>query len=142
MEIVLTIIIAAISGGVFGALVGLLPFYIGKNAKVKYTEKHYGQGEGTGENVMNPETVVYMEEGSQLQMDTAQIAGIDSSRRDTRIICGKEAEVVITERLLTHGKQWADSDMDPYDEIHPSRCGFVAGGGAAAEQCAGADAAL
>jgi len=91
---------------------GVHTFYIGKNAKVKYTEKHYGQGEGTGENVMNPETVVYMEEGSQLQMDTAQIAGIDSSRRDTRIICGKEAEVVITERLLTHGKQWADSDME------------------------------
>ncbi len=90
---------------------GVHTFHIGKNARVKYVEKHYGDGDGTGERIMNPETVCYLEEGAFLQMDTSQIAGIDSTRRKTTIVCGKNAEVVVTERLLTHGKQIADSDM-------------------------------
>ena len=91
---------------------GVHTFYIGKNARVKYVEKHYGEGDGNGKNIMNPGTVVYLEENAVLQMDTAQIGGIDSTHRDTRITCGKGAEVVITERLLTHGTQRADSDME------------------------------
>ena len=91
---------------------GVHTFHIGKNARVKYVEKHYGEGDGNGKNIMNPETVAYLEEGAVLQMDTSQIAGIDSTRRATRIVCGKGAEVVVTERLLTHGKQRADSDME------------------------------
>ena len=91
---------------------GVHTFHIGKNARVKYVEKHYGEGDGSGKNIMNPETVAYLEEGAVLQMDTSQIAGIDSTRRSTRIVCGKGAEVVVTERLLTHGKQRADSDME------------------------------
>ena len=86
-------------------------FYVGKNARVKYVEKHYGEGDGNGKNVMNPTTVVYLEEGASMQMDMSQIGGIDSTRRDTRIVCGKDADVVITERLLTHGSQRAESDM-------------------------------
>jgi Fe-S cluster assembly scaffold protein SufB len=91
---------------------GVHTFHIGKNSKVKYVEKHYGDGDGTGERVMNPQTVVYLEEGASIQMDTAQIAGIDSTKRDTKIHCGPEAEAVVTERLLTHGKQQATSDME------------------------------
>ena len=64
-----------------------------------------------GKNVMNPTTIVYLEEGASIQMDMSQIGGIDSTRRDTRIVCGKDADVVITERLLTHGSQRAESDM-------------------------------
>ena len=64
-----------------------------------------------GKNVMNPTTIVYLEEGASMQMDMSQIGGIDSTRRDTRIVCGKDADVVITERLLTHGSQRAESDM-------------------------------
>ena len=90
---------------------GVHTFHIGKNAKVKYVEKHYGDGDGMGERIMNPETVCYLEEGAFLQMDMSQIGGIDSTRRKTTVVCGKDAEVVITERLLTHGKQLADSDM-------------------------------
>ena len=86
-------------------------FYVGKNARVKYVEKHYGEGDGNGKNVMNPTTIVYLEEGASIQMDMSQIGGIDSTRRDTRIVCGKDADVVITERLLTHGSQRAESDM-------------------------------
>ena len=91
---------------------GIHAFHIGKNARVKYVEKHYGEGDGLGENIMNPTTLAYLDEGAVLQMETSQIAGIDSTRRVTRVECGKGAEVVVTERLLTHGKQHADSDME------------------------------
>ena len=90
---------------------GLHTFYVGKNSHVKYTEKHYGEGDGTGGRVMNPETVVYLEEGASLTMETTQIRGIDSTLRKTKIVCGKRAEAVVTERLLTHGEQHAESDM-------------------------------
>ena len=91
---------------------GIHAFHIGKNARVKYVEKHYGEGDGNGENIMNPTTIAYLDEGAVLQMETSQIAGIDSTHRITRVECGKGAEVVVTERLLTHGKQHADSDME------------------------------
>ena len=91
---------------------GLHTFHIGKNARVTYVEKHYGEGDGRGKNVMNPQTVAYLEEGAFLKMDTSQIKGIDSTRRDTRIICGDGAETVVTERLQTHGAQSVESNME------------------------------
>lgn len=92
---------------------GIHTFHIGRNCRVHYTEKHYGedaQGE-TGKNVMNPQTIVYLGENSTMQMDTVQIRGIDSTLRDTRFYCEAGSEVVVTERLLTHGDQTAESDM-------------------------------
>ena len=91
---------------------GVHTFYVGKNSKVKYTEKHYGGGDGRGGKIMNPETVVYLGEGAFLQMESTQIRGVDSTKRNTKIVCGKGAEAVITERLLTHGNQTAISDME------------------------------
>ena len=91
---------------------GIHTFYVGKNSHVRYTEKHYGEGTGTGGRVMNPQTVVYLEEGATIQMETVQIRGIDSTKRNTKIVCGKNAEAIITERLLTHGEQTALSDME------------------------------
>ena len=91
---------------------GVHTFYVGKNSKVKYTEKHYGGGDGRGGKIMNPETVVYLDEASFLQMESTQIRGVDSTKRNTKIVCGKGAEAVITERLLTHGNQTAISDME------------------------------
>ena len=85
---------------------------IGKNSHVRYSEKHYGEGDGSGTRVMNPTTIVYLDEGASIQMETVQIRGIDSTVRKTKIVCGKDAEAVITERLLTHGKQHAESDME------------------------------
>ena len=76
---------------------GLHTFYIGKNSKVRYVERHYGEGEGTGQRIFNPQTVVYLEEGASIQMETTQIRGVDSTKRDTRIVVGKNAEAVITE---------------------------------------------
>ncbi len=91
---------------------GVHTFYVGRNSKVRYTEKHYGQGDGKGGRIMNPQTVVYLEEGASIQMETVQLRGIDSTKRYTKIVCGKGAEAVITERLLTHGQQAAESDME------------------------------
>lgn len=90
---------------------GIHSFFIGKNAKVKYVEKHYGSGDGTGERVMNPETIVNMDEGSYMEMDTVQIRGVDSTERVTRAKLGKGAQLVIKEKLMTHGKQKATTNF-------------------------------
>ncbi len=91
---------------------GVHTFYIGKNSIVRYAERHYGEGDGRGERIMNPETIVYIGEGSTVQMDTTQIRGIDSTARKTKIVVGKDGSAIINEKLLTHGKQYAESDMD------------------------------
>ena len=90
---------------------GIHTFHVGRNSHVHYSEKHYAEGDGKGEKIFNPQTIVYLEEGASIQMDTVQIRGVDSTKRYTKIVCGKGAEAVITERLLTHGTQTADSDM-------------------------------
>jgi len=91
---------------------GVHTFHVGKGARVTYVEKHYGEGDGGGARNMNPKTVAFLEEGAFLKMDTSQIKGIDSTKRETRIVCGKDAETVVTERLQTHGDQVAESDME------------------------------
>lgn len=91
---------------------GIHTFHVGKDARVRYVEKHYGEGPGTGERVLNPQTLVYMEEGSFLELETVQLKGVDSTKRYTKVVAGKDAEVVVTERLLTHGRQYAESEMD------------------------------
>ena len=93
---------------------GIHTFYIGKNSRVHYSEKHYGENDPdqTGKNVMNPQTIVYLGEGSTMEMDTVQIRGIDSTKRFTKFVCEAGSEVVVTERLLTHGRQIAESDME------------------------------
>lgn len=90
---------------------GVHTFYVGKNAKVKYVEKHYGGGDGMGKNVMNPETVVHLAEGAYMEMETTQIKGIDSTKRMTRADLAAGANFVVKEKLYTHGKQTADTDF-------------------------------
>ena len=93
---------------------GVHTFYVGKNSRVRYAEKHYGENDPgqTGQNIMNPHTIVYLGENATIQMDTVQIRGIDSTKRYTKFVCEAGSEAVITERLLTHGKQEAISDME------------------------------
>lgn len=86
---------------------GIHSFFIGKGARVKYVEKHYGTGDGTGERVMNPETCVEMAADSYMEMDTVQIKGVDSTERVTKAKLGDGAQLVIKEKLMTHGKQTA-----------------------------------
>ena len=90
---------------------GVHTFYVGKNAKVKYVEKHYGDGDGTGERIMNPTSEVYIEEGGSMEMETTQIKGVDSTCRVTKAKLAKGASLVVREKIYTHGKQLAKTDF-------------------------------
>ena len=90
---------------------GIHTFYLAPRAKVRYVEKHYGQGEGTGKNVMNPTTVVEMEEDSYLEMETAQIKGVDSTVRNTTARLASGATLVVREKIMTHGTQFAETEF-------------------------------
>ena len=91
---------------------GIHTFYLGKNAKVKYVERHYGSGDGNGSRIMNPKTVIEMEDGSSMDMESVQIKGVDSTIRLTEANIGKGAKLTVTERLMTHGHQTARSEFD------------------------------
>lgn len=93
---------------------GIHTFHVGKNANVRYEEKHYGEGEGTGARILNPVTKIIMEEASVFTLDTAQIKGVDSTKRETEVIMGEEAKLFVVEKLMTHDKQSAVSNMDIY----------------------------
>ena len=88
---------------------GIHRFFVGKNAKVKYVEKHYGEGDGDGKRILNPVTEVTMEEGSSMEMEMVQIKGVDSTVRTTKAVLAAGASLVVRERLMTHGKQRAES---------------------------------
>ncbi len=91
---------------------GIHRFFVGKNAKVKYVEKHYGSGEGRGKRILNPQTEVYMEEGSSVTMEMVQIKGVDDTERTTIARLKAGAKLVVRERLMTHGVQKAYSKYD------------------------------
>lgn len=90
---------------------GIHTFYIGKNAKVKYIEKHYGEGEGTGERVLNPETIVYISDGGYMEMETTQIKGVDSTKRETIAKLDDNATLIIKEKIFTHDNQHAETNF-------------------------------
>ncbi len=90
---------------------GIHSFHVGKNAKLKYVEKHYGEGEGTGEKVLNPTTEIEIDEGGYMEMESAQLGGVDSTVRVTRAKLADRATLVIGEKIMTHGKQTAITDF-------------------------------
>lgn len=91
---------------------GVHSFYLSKNAKCKYIEKHYGEGDGNGKNVMNPTTYVELGENSRLEMETAQIKGVDSTVRVTTGKVMKNATLIVHEKIMTHGEQYAETEFD------------------------------
>ncbi|MDO4474376.1 MAG: SufD family Fe-S cluster assembly protein [Eubacteriales bacterium] len=90
---------------------GIHSFHIGKNAKVRYIEKHYGEGEGRGKRLMNPTTKVYLEEGASMEMEATQISGIDDTLRKTTAVLEAKSSLVIHEKVMTTGTQNAVSDF-------------------------------
>ncbi len=90
---------------------GVHTFFVGKNARVKYIERHYGEGDGLGQNTMNPTTVVNIAEGGYIEMETSQIKGIDSTHRITRATIEKDGTLIIKEKIMTHGTQRATTDF-------------------------------
>ena len=86
---------------------GIHTFYLDEGAKVKYVEKHYGEGEGTGERILNPKTVVKLKKGATLEMDSVQIEGVDSTIRETIGELEEDSNFIVSEKIMTHGKQYA-----------------------------------
>ena len=90
---------------------GIHSFYLDRNAKLKYVEKHYADGDGTGGRIMNPTTHIELGEGAYMEMDTTQIKGIDSTKRITTAKVGAGATLIVREKLMTHGVQVSDSEF-------------------------------
>lgn len=90
---------------------GIHSFHVGKNARIRYVEKHYGVGDGLGTNVMNPTTIIEIDEGGTLEMETTQIKGIDSTIRDTTAKLKEGATLIVKEKIMTHGKQKAETNF-------------------------------
>ena len=90
---------------------GIHDFHVGKNSHVKYIEKHYGEGEGTGGKVLNPKTTFEVEDGGFVELEMVQIKGVDNTIRDTEVTLHKNARVIVTEKLLTYLNQEAESNI-------------------------------
>lgn len=91
---------------------GIHSFHVGKGANVRYEEKHYGEGEGTGARVLNPVTRIFLEDDAVFTLDTVQIKGVDSTRRETEVSLGAGAKLYVLEKLMTHDAQTAESNME------------------------------
>lgn len=90
---------------------GIHRFFIEENAKVKYIEKHIGTGEGTGQRIINPQTHIEMAKNSYMEMDTTQIEGVDSTQRNSSAVLQSGASLVIKEKIMTHGSQFAETNF-------------------------------
>ena len=90
---------------------GIHRFFVGKNSKIRYVERHYGEGDGNGENIMNPTTEVELGDGAYMEMEATQIKGIDSTVRTTRAKLGPNSTLIVKEKVMTHGKQLAKSEF-------------------------------
>lgn len=104
---------------------GIHTFHVGRNSKVRYIEKHYGEGEGRGKRLMNPTTEVFLEEGAHMEMETTQISGIDDTLRKTTAKLARNATLVIHEKVMTTGTQNAVSDFTADLDGEGSSCNLV-----------------
>ena len=91
---------------------GIHTFHLAKGSKVKYIEKHYGEGEGKGDRILNPVTIMYLDEDSYMEMETTQIKGVTSTKRDTKAELKDRATLIIREKIMTHEKQYAETNFD------------------------------
>lgn len=90
---------------------GIHRFFIGKNAHVLYEEKHVGTGDGEGKRIINPETYAEIEEDGYLEMNTVQIRGVDSTNRQCKAVLKKGAKLIVREKIMTHGNQFAETNF-------------------------------
>ena len=107
---------------------GIHRFFIGKNSKVKYIEKHYGEGNGEGKKVMNPVTEVTLEENSFMNMETSQIAGIDDTIRVTKAVLKENASLLVHDKILTSGNQQAKAEINVDLNGENSSCDIISRG--------------
>ena len=107
---------------------GIHSFFVGKNCKVRYVEKHYGEGEGTGKRVMNPETRIELGEGSTMELETSQIAGIDDTIRKTAAKLAENATLTVHDKILTTGDQKAVAEIMVDMDGAGSSCDIISRG--------------
>lgn len=91
---------------------GIHSFYLAKNCKVKYVEKHLGSGNGTGKKILNPQTYIEMQDGSLFEMETIQLEGVSYSNRKTKAKLLNDTKLVIKEKVLTTDTQTAITQFD------------------------------
>ena len=91
---------------------GIHRFFLSENSKVKYVEKHYGEGKGDGKRVLNPTTEIYMKSGSSMTMDSVQIKGVDDTIRITKAELAENTTLVINEKILTNNAQTAKTEFN------------------------------
>ena len=91
---------------------GIHTFHLAKGARLKYVEKHFGEGEGKGDKILNPVTIIYQDEDSYFEMETTQIKGVDSTVRDTKAELKAGATLIVREKIMTHGNQKAETNFD------------------------------
>lgn len=91
---------------------GIHRFFVGKDAKIKYIEKHIGEGDGSGKRIINPQTHIEAKENSYVEMDTVQLKGVDSTKRVSSAVLAEGATLVIKEKIMTHGEQYAETSFD------------------------------
>lgn len=104
---------------------GIHTFFVGENAKVRYIEKHYGEGEGRGKRLMNPTTVVHLEKNAYMEMEATQISGIDDTLRKTTADLADHATLIIHEKVMTENDQNATSDFTADLNGEGSSCNLV-----------------
>lgn len=107
---------------------GIHSFYVGKNSKVRYIERHYGEGTGRGKRLMNPTTVVELAEGAFMDMQTSQIGGIDDTLRVTNAVLGEDSMLTIHDKILTEGVQHAKAEMNVEMNGDGSNCDIISRG--------------
>jgi Fe-S cluster assembly scaffold protein SufB len=90
---------------------GIHRFFVGKNARIRYVEKHIGEGDGSGKRIINPQTHIEAEEDSYIEMETVQLKGVDSTKRVSTAKLAKGATLVISEKIMTHGNQLAETSF-------------------------------
>ena len=91
---------------------GIHRFFLAPNSHVKYVEKHIGTGKGFGIRTIDPVTEVFLEENAVLEMDTAQIGGVDRTTRKTKATVAAGGKLLIRERILTEKEQTADTEFE------------------------------
>ena len=91
---------------------GIHRFFLEEGAKVKYIEKHYGEGVGDGKKILNPVTEVYLKKGSSMEMESSQIKGVDSTIRETKGVLEEDTNFVVSEKIMTNGIQTAKTIFD------------------------------
>ena len=104
---------------------GIHSFHVGKNSKVRYIERHYGEGEGRGKRLMNPTTVVHLAEGASVDMENTQISGVDDTVRKTTATLETGATLIVHEKVMTTGTQQAISDFVADMNGEGSHCDIV-----------------